>query len=186
MVSIDTSQTSIGDHSIVCAVTVHNVEPQNLERRVMQIDQYSGVLPTGMPFPLTLRTDAQIREKSRGPFSLLTGQTTTVPILVSSRTRPNEWFFLDEDGKSYFVPANPLKIVLGVYGGGKPENFLLVIETDASWKPKPSVQPVDGEFRLPFGPGARIATQRWQRAQIMEIFALAESRFGWDFHGEKV
>jgi hypothetical protein len=184
-VGIDTSQVTIGDFGIVCAVTLQNLETRSLERCVVQIDQYSGALPKGMPFPLTLRTDPQIRAKLSGPFPLLAGQTATIPVLVGSPISANEWFLVDESGKSYFVPANPLKMVLGVYGGEKPENFLLVVETDAGWKARPLVQPVDGEFRLPFGPGTRVATPRWQRVQIMEIFSLAEAKFGWDFEGQR-
>lgn len=143
----------IDDYAIVCAIVVKNIGSDSLERCTVRIDQYSGTPVAKMPFPPTLRTEGQVRGNLSGAVSLSAGQATTIPILFKRHQRANEWYFFDEFGKHYFVEANPMEIVISVYGGNKPEGFLLTIETDTGWHPIPSVRPVPDEFSLSFGAG---------------------------------
>lgn len=180
--SIDGSIKAIGDYSIVCAISLSN--EKGSKQCVVQIDQFSGLLPQGMPFPLQLRTQQQALSKSNDPIMLLAGQTVVIPVLIASRNRTNEWFFMGTGGSTHFTPAGPTKLVLGVYSDEAPESFLIEIETDASWSPRSSVQRVDREFRLRFGPGANAPTQRGHRISLLEVLSIAETRFGWDFSGQ--
>ncbi len=70
--------------------------------------------------PLTLRTDAQIRNNERGSFPIFAGQQVIIPLAFRSPQRANEWFLFDENGQSYFIPADPTKILLRIYGGAAP------------------------------------------------------------------
>lgn len=74
-------------------------------------------------------------------------------IIFKRKRLPNQWYFFDEAGERHFVYANPIKMVLGVYGGSKPEKFLLFVDVDAGWKPYPSISEVADDFNLPFGVG---------------------------------
>jgi hypothetical protein len=196
----------IDDYAIVCAIVVKNIGSDSLERCTVRIDQYSGTPVAKMPFPLTLRTEGQVRGNLSGAVSLSAGQATTIPILFKRHQRANEWYFFDEFGKHYFVEANPMEIVISVYGGNKPEGFLLTIETDTGWHPIPSVRPVPDEFSLSFGAGfkrglpdvakegsearphhasQRLPTQSGRRITLVGALDLAEREYGWDFQGQQ-
>jgi hypothetical protein len=54
----------------------------------------------------------------------------------------------DENGQCYFLPANPTKMVLHIYGGSSPGAALVFIDTDAAWNPFPSVKTVHADFTL--------------------------------------
>jgi hypothetical protein len=101
-----------------------------------------------MPLPFTLRTDSQIRNNQRGSFALLAGQEITIPLAFHSPNRSNEWFMFDENGKRYFIPANPAKLLLRIYGGAAPGSALVFVDTDAGWNALPSVQTVPTDFAL--------------------------------------
>jgi hypothetical protein len=154
-VSLHDIPAIIGDYVVVCAIVVKNVGGESLEQCIVQMDQYSGVHPPEMPFPLILRTDGQVRAALRGPFALSPGQATTIPILFKRKQLPNQWYFFDEAGERHFVHANPIKMVLGVYGRSKPDKFMLFVDVDAGWQPFPSISEVADDFSLPFGAGVR-------------------------------
>lgn len=203
-VGLQNQAMTIGDYGVVCAITVRNEGDQNIDRCVAQVDQYSGVPSEKMPFPLALRTDSQIRGKIRGSFELLSGQSTVIPVLFRDIHRANEWYFFDEFGERHLVYANPIKLVLGVYcNNDKARKFLLAINTDAGWKPMPSLQAVFDGFELEFGAGSKSglyggASEGWQtppsissalvvkrkRLTLLEALRRAEKQFAWDLHGK--
>jgi hypothetical protein len=157
-VRIRTPGAKINDLRPVCALVVANTGDKDLERCLVEMIEFSGILPDGMPLPFALRTDGQIRNNQRGPFSLLGRQETTVPLAFHSPKRANEWYLFDENGRSHFIQANPTKMLLRIYGGASPGNAVVFIDTDAGWTPMPSVETVPIGFTLkPPVRGAEIA-----------------------------
>jgi hypothetical protein len=155
---LDAAPSRVGDYQPICAVAIENISAKDLDRCQVQVEQFSGVRPVGMPMPLVLRTDGQIRNALNGRFMLSAGQPTTIPIVYKGPVRKNEWFFFDETGAHYLIPANPTKVVLGIYGGKFDGKLLVFIDTDAGWQPTPSMSTVANEYRIwpddtPLGPG---------------------------------
>ena len=147
-VRVKTPGAKINDYQPVCCLVVANTSQNEFERCLVQMTEFSGEAPERMPIPLTLRTDAQIRNKERGSFPLLTGQEAVIPLVFRSPQRSNEWFFFDENGQNYFIPINPTKVLVRIYGGGGPGAALVFIDTDAGWNAMPSVQTVPTDFLL--------------------------------------
>ena len=147
-VGIKTPGAKIGDYRPVCCLVVTNTGQQRFEHCLVQMTEFSGVLPEGMPMPLTLRTDPQIRNNERGSFPIYAGQQTLVPLAFRSAHRANEWFLFDENGQSYFIPANPAKMLLRLYGGAAQGAAEVFIDTDAGWNAVPSVRIVPTDFVL--------------------------------------
>jgi hypothetical protein len=141
----------IGDYTPISALLVSNIGDKDLEKCIIQMEQFSGTIPSTMPMPLVLRTDGQIRGERSGRFMLSKGQPKTVPILFVGPTRKDEWYFIDEHGKKYFVPAGPAKMVIGVYGGVESVKALVNVDVDAGWEAYPSVKTVPMDFKLDFG-----------------------------------
>jgi hypothetical protein len=108
--------------------------------------ELSRATPAGMPLPLTLRTDAQIRNGERGPFPIFAGQQAVIPLAFRSPQRTSEWFLFDENGRSHFIPADPTKMLLRIFGGGAPGAAEVFINTDAGWNAMPSVRTVSSDF----------------------------------------
>lgn len=138
----------IGDYDCICAVSVKNIESRELSSCLVQIEQISGTYPDQMPVPLVLRTQGQIDSSRQGRFTLSPSQPKTVPVLFRNRKRNNEWFFVDENGKTYFIPSQKLELVLGVYGGQSSGKELLNILVGDSWRADPSLLTVDDDFVL--------------------------------------
>jgi hypothetical protein len=132
----------------ICALVLTNTGKRHFEKCLVQMTELSGTLPPGLPLPLTLRTDPQVRNNEKGPFALLSGQQMMIPLAYHSPNRPNEWFLFDENGERYFLPANPTKMVLHIYGGLSPGAALVFIDTDAAWNPFPLVETVHTDFTL--------------------------------------
>ena len=147
-VGIKTPGAKIGDYRPVCCLVVTNTGQRRFEHCLVQMTEFSGVLRQGMPMPLTLRTDWQIRNNERGSFPIYAGQQTLVPLAFRSAHRANEWFLFDENGQSYFIPANPAKMLLRVYGGAAQGAAEVFIDTDAGWNAMPSVRIVPTDFVL--------------------------------------
>jgi hypothetical protein len=147
-VKVRTPGTKIDDFRPVCVLVLTNTGRNAFERCLVQMAEFSGVLPDGMPLPFTLRTDTQIRSNQRGSFAQFAGQEITIPLAFHSPNRSNEWFVFDENGKRYFIPANPTKMLLRIYGGAAPGSALVFIDTDAGWNALPSVQTVPTDFSL--------------------------------------
>jgi hypothetical protein len=156
-VRIKTPDAKIGDYRPVCCLVVANTGQNEFEQCLVEITQFSGVVPEGMPIPLKLRADSQIRNKERGSFPLLAGQEPVIPLAFHSPHRANEWFLFDENGQSYFIPANPIKLLLRIYGGAAPGCVLAFINTDAGWNAMPSVETVPTDFVLNTADGGAIA-----------------------------
>ena len=147
-VGIKTPGAKIGDYQPVCCQVVTNTGQREFERCLVQMTEFSRTAPERMPLPLTLRTDSQIRNNERGSFPILPGQQAIVPLAFRSSKRANEWFLFDENGQSYFIPADPTKILLRIYGGAAPGAAVAFIDTDAGWNAMPSVRTVPTDFIL--------------------------------------
>ncbi|WP_354082167.1 hypothetical protein [Bradyrhizobium sp. S3.3.6] len=138
----------IGDYQPVCCLVVTNTSRREFDRCVVEMTELSRATPDGMPMPLTLRTDEQIRNGERGPFAIFAGQQAIVPLAFRSAQRANEWFLFDENGRNYLIPADPTKMLLRVYGGSAPGAAEVFINTDVGWNAMPSVRTVTTDFRL--------------------------------------
>jgi hypothetical protein len=157
-VRLSTREEQIDDYRSVCSVAIKSMAAEKFDHCFVEMIEFSGVVPDKMPMPLVLRTAAQIRAGDRGRFSLSSGQEVVVPLVFYRPERSNEWFFFDESGAAYFVPANPTKMILRIYGGSAPGNAVVFIDVDAGWKPFPSIKTVSSDFSLqqdqerPIGP----------------------------------
>jgi hypothetical protein len=152
-VSLNSSAAKIGDIDLVCALKVKNTTDSDLIGKcLIQMEQFSGVLSDKTPHPLVLRTENQIREKRSGRFSLSASQPKTVPVIFRGPRR-NEWFFRDPQGNSHFFSAGPAKILLGIYGGRRPQRVLIWIDTGANWTPRITVSDAALDLSLDFGWG---------------------------------
>ena len=140
------SPGQIGSYDCVCAIIVKNIESNELTNCLVQMEQISCTYPDQMPMPLVLRTDGQIRGSRTGRFTLSPNQPKSVPVLLKSRTRNNEWFFVDENGKSYFIPPQHFKAVLGIYGGKFSGKALVDIRVGDDWQAYPSLKIVSNDF----------------------------------------
>jgi hypothetical protein len=136
-VALDGEPVAVGDFKPVCAIVMTNGAGRDLERCLIQITEFLGRKPINMQLPFTLRTREQINSNSRGYFNLFKTQRATVPILVASPHKANEWFFFGEGKERYFSPADSMRLKLAVYGGEEPMSVALSIDVDAGWKPFP-------------------------------------------------
>ncbi len=133
-IELDSDISTLGDYERICAITVKNVEPNDLEERcLVQIESISGHKPDSLPMPLVLRTEGQINQSRSGRFTLSSQQSKTVPVLFRNPKRKNEWFFFDENGKSYFVPARDLRLMAGVYGGRTNADVQIEVKVKSDW-----------------------------------------------------
>jgi hypothetical protein len=147
-VGIKTPGAKIGDYQPVCCLVVTNTSRREFGRCIVQMTELSRATPDGMPMPLVLRTDAQIRNDERGPFPIFAGQQAIVPLAFRSPQRANEWFLFDENGRSYYIPVDPTKMLLRIFGGGAPGTAEVFINTDAGWNAMPTVRTVTSDFTL--------------------------------------
>jgi nucleoside phosphorylase len=147
-VKLDTVNTRIGDYRPVCSLGIESISANDFTGCLVQIVELSGPMPDGMPMPFVLRTDRQIRARERDKFSLSKGQKAVIPLVFRGPIRANEWFFIDENGTKYFVPANPTKIIARIYGGAAPGTVLVYIDLDAGWNVFPSVKTIPSEHTL--------------------------------------
>jgi nucleoside phosphorylase len=147
-VSLNTAAPRIGDYTPVCSLVITNVGLRDLDRCFIELIEFSGVIPDGMPMPCVMRTDDQIRAGERGHFALARGQKKMVPLAFRRPTRANEWFLFDEHGNKHFVPANPAKMIVRLYGGAAPGNALVFLNTDAGWNVFPSVKTIPSDRTL--------------------------------------
>jgi hypothetical protein len=147
-VGIKTPGAKIGDYQPVCCLVVTNIGQRAFDRCLLQMTEFSRSTPEGMPMPFTLRTDSQIRNNERGSFPILPAQQAIVPLAFRSPQRANEWFLFDENGQNYFIPADPTKMLLRIYGGAAPGAAVAFIDTDAGWNAMPSIQTVPTDFVL--------------------------------------
>lgn len=138
----------IGDYDCVFAVIVKNIESNELTKCLVQMEQISCARPEQMPMPLVLRTEGQIRGSRTGRFTLSPDQPKSVPVLFRNPTRNNEWFFIDENEKSYFVPFQPLKLIIGIYGGKFSGKALVNILVGDDWQAYPSLKIMPDDFVL--------------------------------------
>jgi hypothetical protein len=95
-----------------------------------------------------LRTASQVRARQQGRFLLSAGQEVTIPLALHRVQRANEWFLIDETGETYFLGANPAKMIVRIYGGPSPGNALVFIDTDVGWRAVPSVSTVASDVTL--------------------------------------
>ena len=148
-IELTRNPAQINAYTPVCAITIQNTSSRELDRCLVDVKEISSHWPGQMPNPLVLRTDGQIRRNGTGRFILSQGQSKTVPILFRGATRANEWFFFDENGNKYFISANPIKIVLSLYGATETKTVLIFLDVDAGWNPFPSLEIVDNDYKLP-------------------------------------
>lgn len=147
-VGIKTPGAKIGDYQPVCCLVVTNTGQRQFDQCLVQMAELSRAIPERMPMPLTLRTDGQIRNNERGSLSIFSGQQVIIPLAFRSPQRANEWFLFDENGQSYFIPADPTKMLLRIYGAAAPGAAEVFIDTDAGWNAMPSVRTVPTDFVL--------------------------------------
>ena len=103
-VALAQSAARIGDHRPLCSISMQNTGSADLERCLVQMEQFSGKLPDQMPMPLVLRTEGQIVSRDSGRFTLGPEQIKRVPLLFRSPPRTNEMYFFDENGHAYQYP----------------------------------------------------------------------------------
>jgi nucleoside phosphorylase len=147
-VALNTAGARIGDFVPVCSLVISNVGTGDFDKCFVEMTEFSGVIPEGMPMPFAMRTDDQIRSGERGRFSLSRGQKKIVPLAFRATIRANEWFVFDENGNKYFVPANPTKMIVRIYGGNAPGNALVFLDMDAGWNVFPSVKTTPTDHTL--------------------------------------
>jgi nucleoside phosphorylase len=154
-VALNTGGARIGDFVPVCSLVISNVGGSDFDGCFVEMIEFSGVVPQGMPMPFAMRTDDQIRSGEHGRFALSRGQKKNVPLAFRAMIRANEWFLFDENENKYFVPANPTKIIVRIYGGTAPGNALIYLDTDAGWNVFPSVKTIPSDHMLKdeTGPG---------------------------------
>ncbi|TWB01778.1 hypothetical protein [Bradyrhizobium stylosanthis] len=145
--------TVLNYYDPICAITIRNIGDIDLTGAgLIQIEQIS-LRPKGMPLPLVLRTENQIREKRTGRFTLSAKQPKTVPIVFSLDQRPNvkasEWILFDSQENYYGLEPKPVQMVIGVYGGEKPSRALVSMEPKENSKPHFTVETVPLEYSLP-------------------------------------
>lgn len=117
-IELSDSVFTLGDYECICAIVTKNVEQHDLNGScLVQMEELSGKRPNGMPMPLVLRTEGQINGERSGRFNLSSQQKKTIPVLFRNSKRKNEWFFFDENKKSYFVSARTIRMNVGIYGG---------------------------------------------------------------------
>jgi hypothetical protein len=148
------STARIGDHRPLCSISVHNTSSGDLERCLVQMEQFGSKLPDKMPMPLVLRTEGQIVSRDRGRFTLGPEQIKRVPLLFRSTPRSNEMYFFDENGHAYQYPsglsrAGPISLVLGVYGGRTLGKALVLVGTREHGKVHTELKIVPDDFKLP-------------------------------------
>jgi hypothetical protein len=126
----------------VATLFVRNVGSSDFERCLVEMTEFSGVVSTGLPMPLALRTQPQIRAGERGRFLLSAGQEVAIPLALHRPQRANEWYLIDDGGKPHFFSANPTKMLLRLHGGPSPGCAVAFVDTDAGWNAIPSVRTV--------------------------------------------
>lgn len=147
-VGLNTASARIGEFVPVCSLVISNVGATDFGECFIEMIEFSGIVPQEMPMPFVMRTDDQIRSGERGRFSLSRGQKKIVPLAFRATIRANEWFLFDENGNKYFVPANPTKMIVRIYGGTAPGNALIYLDTDAGWNVFPSVKTIPTNHTL--------------------------------------
>lgn len=147
-VKIKAGGAQLGDYKPVATLFVRNIGPVDFEQCLIEMTEFSGVIPQGLPMPLALRTQAQIRANERGRFLLSAGQEIPIPLAFHRPERANEWFLIDDNGKPYFFSVNPIKMVLHLFGGPSAGAAEAFIDTDAGWQALPSVRMVPLDFSL--------------------------------------
>jgi hypothetical protein len=153
-VQLAQSAARIGDHRPLCSISVQNTGSGDLERCLVQMEQFSGKLPDKLPMPLVLRTEGQIVSRDRGRFTLGPEQIKRVPLLFRSAPRTNEMYFFDENGHAYQYPpglyrAGPISMVLGVYGGRTLGKALVLVGTSDNGKVHSELKIVPDDYKLP-------------------------------------
>jgi hypothetical protein len=144
-VGLDTSASPIGDYTPIVAIRITGLV--DVDGCLASIEQMSRDIAS-LSTPLALRTDGQIRGNRNGRWNISKGQFKLVPILFRGPVRQNEWFLIHETGKEYFVPAGPLRLLIGIYGGRMDGKVLLEIEVGADWRVYPSIRTVDTKYQI--------------------------------------
>jgi hypothetical protein len=153
-VALATSTARIADFRPIAAISIQNTGSAELERCLVQMEQFSGQVPPSMPMPLIMRTEGQIVSRDKGRFTLGPEQIKRVPLAFSSMPRTNELYFFDENGHAYLYPpglyrAGPIRMVLGVYGGRMPGKVFLQLGASEHGKMHVELQIVAEDYRLP-------------------------------------
>jgi hypothetical protein len=156
--------TTIPAFDPACSLVVRNIGHADLEHCLVEIIDLAELWPDGMVTPFPLRTTDQIRDKGRGRFLLSPGQEASIPILFhrhqsllpqrSRRPSKNdpEWFFADEGGERYVLPAAHTKLIVRIYGGPNPSNARVSIDTDTGGNALPSVRIIKSSAALSTAP----------------------------------
>jgi hypothetical protein len=152
-VALATSTARIGDYRPISAISIENTGSGDLERCLVQMEQFSGQVPPTMPMPLIMRTEGQIVSRDKGRFTLAPEQIKRVPVAFTSMPRTNELYFFDENGHAYLYPpgiyrAGPIRMVLGVYGGRMPGKVLIQLGTSEHGKIHTELKIVADDYRL--------------------------------------
>ena len=123
-VEASTENAPLGDYNPICAITITNKGPRDLDRCLVKIEQIEPPAQSGMPSQFVLRTDGQIRGGRSGRFTLSKGETKNISLIFWAKPRRNEWFFKDENGKDYFYSAKSFQMLLSLLGGEQAEKVL--------------------------------------------------------------
>lgn len=147
-VRIEAGGVQLGDFRPVATLFIRNIGDTDFDRCLVEMTEFSSVIPRGLPMPLALRTQSQIRADEHGRFLLSAGQEVAVPLAFYRQQRANEWYLIDDAAKKYFFSANPTKMLLRIFGGPSPGAAVAFIDTDAGWHALPSVRTVPSDFSL--------------------------------------
>jgi hypothetical protein len=147
-VRVAQSGPQLGDFTPVATLFIKNIGRQAFEHCLVEMIECTGIVSKTLPMPLAMRTQEQIRANTRGRFLLSAGQEMPIPLAFYRPQRANEWYFVDDAGKQHFFSANPTKILIRIVGGTSPGHALVYIDTDAGWRPHPSVRTVPSDFSL--------------------------------------
>ena len=136
------------DAEILCAVSIKHNLPESLSDCLVQIEEIDKLHNNLMPIPFVLRTEGQIRNDGKGRFKLTRNQPKKIPVFSKISKRRDEWRFVDENKKQYFINPRDIKMIIGVYGGNISKKILLEISVASDWKAKSTIKIVKNNYSL--------------------------------------
>lgn len=159
-VSLNNDVGRIDDHQVALALLVRKTGP-DFDDGMAFLEQMNVLRPEGMSLPLALRTEEQIRDPDsprgrRGRWRLTGREPATIPVLYVNAVRKNEWVLIDEALTWHVIPAQPLSLVVGIYGGGSSQKVLVRVSTAEGWQPSSKIEDVADDFVLPPRPPATL------------------------------
>ena len=120
----------VGDAICLSAICVTNIGQSSLTGCVAKVEGMRAIfIPDansvvskpmeGIPNPMVLRTEGQLRNGRKGPFNLRIGESKNLGILWRNKNGKGPRYLTGEDGTRYPV-SNSFEVTIAVYGAGAP------------------------------------------------------------------